>query len=125
MAAKNSYSAPKKNTYNDPYAATIQSKAGQQPEQAEEQQQEQQPEQVKPEQQQEKPARKTYAKDGEFYRFNLKMPLECKTYLQEMVWRKSLEEHRNVTITDYIAQLVLADMAQHPEIMQGLDELNT
>lgn len=116
MAAKNSYSAPKKNTYTDPYAANIQSKAGQQPEQVEEQQ---------PEQPQEKPTRKTYAKDAEFYRFNLKMPLQCKTYLQEMVWRKSLEEHRNVTITDYIAQLVLADMAQHPEIMQGIDELNT
>lgn len=113
MAAKNNFSAPKKGTYNDPYAANIQSKAEQQPEQQEQ------------EQQQEKPARKTYAKDAEFYRFNLKMPLECKTYLQEMVWRKSLEEHRNVTITDYIAQLVLADMEKHPEIMQGIDELNT
>ena len=100
MAAK--FTAPKK----DAYTANIQSKA----------EQEQQPE---------KPARKTYAKDAEFYRFNLKMPLQCKTYLQEMVWRKSLEEHRNVTITDYIAQLVLADMEKHPEIMQGIDELNT
>jgi hypothetical protein len=113
MAAKNNYSAPKKNTYTDPYAANIQSKAGQQPEQVQEQ----------PESKQ--TTRKTYAKDGEFYRFNLKMPIECKTYLQEMVWRKSLEEHRNVTITDYIAQLVLADMEKHPEIMAGTDELNT
>ena len=101
MAAK--FTAPKK----DAYTANIQSKAEQQ------------------EQEAKQTTRKTYAKDGEFYRFNLKMPLVCKTYLQEMVWRKSLEEHRNVTITDYIAQLVLADMEKHPEIMAGTDELNT
>jgi hypothetical protein len=101
MAAK--FTAPKM----DAYTANIQSKAEQQ------------------EQENKQTTRKTYAQDAEFYRFNLKMPLECKTYLQEMVWRKSLEEHRNVTITDYIAQLVLADMEKHPEIMQGIDELNT
>ena len=30
-----------------------------------------------------------------------------------------------VGFTDYITQLVMADMEQHPEIMEGLDELNT
>ena len=50
------------------------------------------------------------------------VPIKCKSYLQEAVWRKSFEEHRNVTITDYITQLVLADMVQHPEILQCSDE---
>lgn len=96
------FTPPKK----DAYSANIQSKAEQ-------------------EEQETKTARRNYSKDAEFYRFSLKLPIECKAYLQETVWRKSFEEHRNVTITDYIAQLVLADMEKHPEIMQGLDELNT
>jgi len=96
------FTAPKK----DVYSTNIQAKAEQ-------------------EEQETKTARKTHAKDGQFYRFSLKLPIECKTYLQETAWRKSFEEHRNVTITDYITQLVMADMEQHPEIMEGLDELNT
>lgn len=95
---------PKFNAPNkDAYIANIQSKA----------------------EQEKQPTKKSYARDAEFYRFNLKMPIECKTYLQEMVWRQSLKEHRSVTITDYIAQLVLEDMAKHPEIMESIDELNT
>jgi hypothetical protein len=101
--AKTKFTAPSK----DAYTANIQSKAEQ-------------------EQEQQTPARKkSYARDAEFYRFNLKMPIECKTYLQEMVWRQSVELHRTVTITDYIAQLVLEDMEKHPEIMESIDELNT
>lgn len=62
--------------------------------------------------------------EQEFYRFSLKMPAKCKLYLQERVWRKSLEDHKAVSITDYISALVLADMEKHPEVMEGLDELN-
>lgn len=45
----------------------------------------------------------------EFYRFNLKLPMECKDYLQEMAWRN------RTTITDYIARMIESDMEAHPE----------
>ena len=54
----------------------------------------------------------------EVYRFNLKLPIECKDFLQEMAWRN------RTTITEYLAQLVRADMDAHPEWMDGIDHLN-
>lgn len=45
----------------------------------------------------------------EFYRFNLKMPMSCKDYLQEMAWRQ------RTTITAYLTELVMKDMELHPE----------
>ena len=45
----------------------------------------------------------------EYYRFNAKMPMECKDYLQEMAWRN------RTTITEYLTRLILADMKAHPE----------
>lgn len=54
-----------------------------------------------------------------FYRFNLKMPLECKDYLQEMAWRN------RISITEYLTRIVLADKDAHPEWKETIDTLNT
>lgn len=54
----------------------------------------------------------------EYYRFNAKMPMECKDYLQEMAWRN------RTTITEYLTRLILADMEAHPEWRDSLDILN-
>lgn len=64
------------------------------------------------EQQQEAPVK------TEYYRFNAKMPMEYKDYLQEMAWRN------RTTITDYINNLIAADMEAHPEWRETLDILN-
>ena len=54
----------------------------------------------------------------ELSRLNLKLPTEIKDFLQEMAWRN------RTTITEYLAQLVRADMDAHPEWMDGIDQLN-
>lgn len=56
--------------------------------------------------------------EPKYYRFNLKLPEECRAYLQEMAWRE------RTTITNYLADMVLADMAAHPDWKKNLDELN-
>lgn len=53
------------------------------------------------------------------YRFNLKLPIEQKDYLQEMTWRT-----RTKSITAYITRLIAEDMERHPEWRDSLDELN-
>lgn len=50
----------------------------------------------------------------EYYRFNLKMPLEYKEYLQAAAYRASSPE-KTVTITEYICELVRADMEKNAE----------
>ena len=55
---------------------------------------------------------------AEVYRFNLKLPIECKDFLQEMAWRN------RTTITEYLTRLTLADMEQHPNWRDCLDVLN-
>lgn len=52
------------------------------------------------------------------YRFNLKLPIECKDYLQEMAWRN------RTTITDYLTRIILADKDAHPEWKDTFDTLN-
>lgn len=54
----------------------------------------------------------------EFYRFNAKMPIEYKDYLQEMAWRQ------RTTVTEYLNRLIAADMEAHPEWRDTLDILN-
>lgn len=49
-----------------------------------------------------------------YYRFNLKMPLEYKEYLQAAAYRASSPE-KTVTITEYICELVRADMEKNAE----------
>ena len=50
----------------------------------------------------------------EYYRFNLKMPLEYKDYLQAAAYRAS-SPTKTVTITEYICELVRADMENNAE----------
>ena len=55
---------------------------------------------------------------AKWYRFNMKLPAECQAYLQEMAWRN------RTTITQYMADMVMADMAAHPEWRDSLDATN-
>ena len=48
----------------------------------------------------------------EYYRFNLKMPLEYKDYVQAAAYRAS-SPTKTVTITEYICELVRADMEKN------------
>ena len=48
----------------------------------------------------------------EHYRFNLKMPLEYKEYLQAAAYRASSPE-KTITITEYLCELVRADMEKN------------
>ena len=57
-------------------------------------------------------------KKQEYYRFNAKMPIEYKDYLQEMAWRQ------RTSITEYLNKLVAADMEAHPEWRDTIDILN-
>ena len=50
----------------------------------------------------------------EYYRFNLKMPLKYKDYLQAAAYRAS-SPTKTVTITEYICELVRADMEKNAE----------
>ena len=86
--AKQKFEAPKGNVYGSVIQSTEQ--------------------QAQPE-----PATKT-----EYYRFNAKLPMECKDYLQEMAWRN------RTTITEYLTRLILADMEAHPDWRETLDILN-
>lgn len=52
------------------------------------------------------------------YRFTARMPGEYGVYLNEKAYRE------RTTVTAIIQQLIKADMEAHPEIMEGLDELN-
>lgn len=58
------------------------------------------------------------ADQPKWYRFNMKLPAECQAYLQEMAWRN------RTTITQYMADMVMADMAAHPEWRDSLDATN-
>ena len=50
----------------------------------------------------------------EYYRFNLKMPVEYKDYLQEAAYRAS-SPTKTITITEYICNLIAADMERSNE----------
>ena len=58
--------------------------------------------------------RTSKAPKPEYYRFNLKMPLEYKDYLQAAAYRAS-SPTKTVTITEYICELVRADMEKNAE----------
>lgn len=48
----------------------------------------------------------------EYYRFNLKMPMEYKDYLQAAAYRAS-SPTKTVTVTEYLCELVRADMEKN------------
>lgn len=52
-------------------------------------------------------------------RFTARFNKEEWAYLTEYHWQK------RVTITDILRRLVQEDMKKHPEILDGIDELNT
>lgn len=52
------------------------------------------------------------------YRFNMKFKMEYKEYLLEMAWRN------RCTVTQYLNDLVKADMEAHPEWKDTIDILN-
>ena len=54
----------------------------------------------------------------EYYRFNAKLPMECKDYLQEMAWRNRLP------INDYLVKIIGEYMEAHPEWKETIDILN-
>ena len=56
--------------------------------------------------------RTSKAAKPEYYRFNLKMPLKYKDYLQAAAYRAS-SPTKTVTITEYICELVRADMEKN------------
>ena len=49
----------------------------------------------------------------EYYRFNLKMPLEYKEYLTVAAAKASIEQRRNISLTQYLCELVRADMEKN------------
>lgn len=58
-------------------------------------------------------------KDTPTERFTARFSKEEWAYLTEYHWQK------RISITDIIRGLVQADMKKHPEILEGIDELNT
>ena len=58
------------------------------------------------------------APEDDSYRFNAKWPGVFRQYLQEMSWRN------RTSITQYVANLINADMEAHPEWKDTLDVLN-
>ncbi len=45
-------------------------------------------------------------------RLNLKLPAQVKEYLKEAAWRNRM------SLTEYLVNLVKADMKKHPEIVK-------
>lgn len=56
--------------------------------------------------------------EKKYYRFNAKLPIEYKDYLQEMAWRK------RSTVTAILQDLVRQDMEKHPEVIANLNTSN-
>ena len=50
----------------------------------------------------------------QYYRFNLKMPLEYQQYLQAAAYKASSPQ-KTVTITEYICELIRADIEKNAE----------
>lgn len=55
-------------------------------------------------------------KEGvELARLNLKIPAEIKEYLTVAAAKASIEQRRNISLTEYLCELVRADMAKNNE----------
>jgi len=55
-------------------------------------------------------------KEGvELARLNLKIPAEIKEYLTVAAAKASIEQRRNISLTQYLCDLVTADMEKHKD----------
>ena len=55
-------------------------------------------------------------KEGiELARLNLKIPAEIKEYLTVAAAKASIEQRRNISLTEYLIQLVREDMERHKD----------
>lgn len=54
-------------------------------------------------------------KGVELARLNLKIPAELKEYLTVAAARASIEQRRNISLTQYLCDLVTADMKRHKD----------
>lgn len=55
-------------------------------------------------------------KEGvELARLNLKIPAELKEYLTVAAAKASIEQRRNISLTQYLCDLVTADMERHKD----------
>ena len=55
-------------------------------------------------------------KEGiELARLNLKIPAEIKEYLTVAAAKASIEQRRNISLTQYLCELVRADMEKHKD----------
>ena len=55
-------------------------------------------------------------KEGiELARLNLKIPVEIKEYLTVAAAKASIEQRRNISLTQYLCGLVTADMEKHKD----------
>lgn len=55
-------------------------------------------------------------KEGvELARLNLKIPAELKEYLTVAAAKASIEQRRNISLTQYLCDLVAADMERHKD----------
>lgn len=62
------------------------------------------------------PGAQLISKTGvELARLNLKIPAEIKEYLTVAAAKASIEQKRNISLTEYLCGLVRADMKQHKD----------
>ena len=62
-----------------------------------------------------KGAKDTNKEGVELARLNLKIPAELKEYLTVAAAKASIEQRRNISLTQYLCDLVTADMERHKD----------
>ena len=62
-----------------------------------------------------KDAKDTNKEGVELARLNLKIPAELKEYLTVAAAKASIEQRRNISLTQYLCDLVTADMERHKD----------
>ena len=62
-----------------------------------------------------KDAKDTNKEGVELARLNLKIPAELKEYLTVAAAKASIEQRRNISLTEYLIQIVREDMAKNNE----------
>lgn len=62
-----------------------------------------------------KDAKDTNKEGVELARLNLKIPAELKEYLTVAAAKASIDQRRNISLTQYLCDLVTADMERHKD----------